>query len=199
MLMSTITWAQNNNAYLDTLIQKQNTIKNVQCSVNVHVDVPGVNMPDKKIFLKYEQGKKPVIKSNGLLMMPKKGLFGQFEELLETPYQAIFLGAKNDTLMYKLVSMDSESDWVTTDIYFSKKDYRIFFLDITTREHGSFQVYHFYGKGIFPKRTEVRFESLPAKLPLKFLGRNKADIKVSGDEKIKGKVVLTYSDVKLNS
>lgn len=188
--------AQNLDQYMDSLMHYQEQMQSVQCSVTVHVEVPGINMPDKKIFLKYEKGKKPVIKSEGLLMMPKKGLAGQFEELVNTPYQAIPLNETEDSMMVKLVSLDAKSDWVTADIHFHKKLMRIGYLDITTREHGSFKVYHTYDKEQFPIKTVVRFESLPAKLPLKFLGRNKEEFKLSGDEKIMGKVVLTYSDIR---
>lgn len=189
-------FAQDGQALLDSLLTLQQQFKGVQCSVKVHVDVPGINMPDKNIFVKYEKDKKPVIKSKGLLMLPRKGLYGQMQDLLNTPYQAILLEDDSDTLKYKIVSLDNESDWVTADIYLHKPTMHVHYLDITTREYGSFQIRHYYGQSNFPMKSIVSFESLPAKLPLKFLGRKtKEEMKLSGGDKIKGKIVLNYSEV----
>lgn len=169
----------------------------VQCSVNVHIDVPGLKMPDKKLFIRFEQNKEPVIKGDGMLLIPKKGLIGQFNEVLEANSQIIFLGNKSDTALYKVVSLDPESDWVTADIKIYRPDKRIYFMDVFTKEYGSFKVRHTYGKLILPEKSLVTFEAEAFKLPLKFLGRGTDEIPADADGKVKGKVELTYTDVQI--
>jgi hypothetical protein len=44
---------------------------------------------------------------------------------------------------------------------------------ISTRKNGEYLVCHFYGPeyGFFPERTEISFEAIPLKLPLKLMGK----------------------------
>lgn len=169
----------------------------VQCSVQVHVEVPGLKMPDKKLFIKFEEGKAPIIKGNGVLLVPKKGLLGQFNEVLAAESQVIFLGNSGDTANYKIVSLSAESDWVTADIKIYRPDKRIYYMDVFTKEFGSFKVRHSYRKSIFPTKSVVTFEAEAFKLPLKFMGRNTEELPTDENGKVSGKVTLNYSEVKL--
>jgi hypothetical protein len=170
----------------------------VQCSVDVHIEVPGLKMPDKQLFIKFAPGSKPVIKGEGMLLIPKKGLLGQFNEVLEEESQVIFLGNQGDTALYKIVSLSSESDWVTADVKIYRPDKRIYYMDIFTKEYGSFKVRHRYAETVMPSISVITFEAEAFKLPVKFLGRGNAeDLPTDEDGKVRGRVTLQYSDVKL--
>lgn len=170
----------------------------IQCSVDVQIDVPGLKMPDKQLFIKFSPDSKPVIKGEGMLLVPKKGLLGQFNEVLEEESQVIFLGNQGDTAMYKIVSLSSESDWVTADVKIYRPDRRIYFMDIFTKEYGSFKVRHQYEESVMPTTSVITFEAEAFKLPVKFLGRGNADdLPTDKDGKVRGRVTLRYSDVKL--
>jgi hypothetical protein len=169
----------------------------MQCSVQVHVDVPGLKMPDKKIFIRFEQNKAPIIKGDGMMLVPKKGLIGQFNEIFAAKSQILFLGNKSDTALYKVVSLDPESDWVTADLKIYRPDKRIYFMDVFTKEYGSFKVRHTYGNLMLPQKSIVTFEAEAFKLPLKFMGRGTDDIPTDENGKVKGTVALTYSEIQL--
>jgi hypothetical protein len=188
-------------AQTDPLLEavKENYKSNgVQCSVDVHIEVPGLKMPDKQLFIKFSPDSKPVIKGEGMMLVPKKGLLGQFNEVLEEESQVIFLGNQGDTALYKIVSLNSESDWVTADVKIYRPDKRIYFMDIFTKEYGSFKVRHRYGQTVMPTVSVITFEAEAFKLPVKFLGRGNAeDLPTDKDGKVRGRVTLQYSDVKL--
>ncbi len=179
-------------------VKKQYQSNGVQCSVNVHIEVPGLKMPDKELYISFKEGSKPVIKGEGMMLVPKKGLLGQFNEVLNEESQIIFLGNKSDTALYKIVSLSPESDWVTADVKIYRPDKRIYFMDIFTKEYGAFQVKHKYAKSIMPQTSIITFEAEAFKLPLKFLGRGNTDeIPTDSDGKVRGRVTLQYSDVQI--
>ena len=75
--------AQVSEPYIDTLIQHQLKYNNMECHVLVVVDVLGIDIPDKQVFIRLLEGEKPKIKSKGLLFFPKKGLYGQMNMLFK--------------------------------------------------------------------------------------------------------------------
>ena len=179
-----------------TAVKKAYQNNGVQCSVAVHIEVPGLKMPDKNIFVKFRPNEKPVVKGDGMMLIPKKGLIGQFNEVLDAKSQIIFLGNDADTAIYKVVSLDPESDWVTADLRICRSNKRIYFMDIFTKEYGSFQVRHRYKSQMLPTQSVISFEAEALKLPLKFMGRGDAeDIPTDANGKVKGRVILRYSDV----
>ena len=188
--------AQTNDDYLAALLLKQTAYETLSCSVGVHLEVPGVDIPDKQIYIELVKGEKPKIKAKGLLILPKKGLLGQFNNLINSKYQAIQLYNNNDTLVYKLVSLEKKSDWITADIYFTKNDSLLFKMDISTRKHGDFEISHFYDAKGFPKSTKIKFETSASKIPLKFLGRtHKTKQEDTLPDAGMGEIYLIYSNV----
>lgn len=189
--------AQNEPAIIDSLIKYHQLSKGFETQLKVEVDVPGIDMPAKEIYIKVEEGEKPKIKSKGLLIFPKKGIFGQFRKLLETSYQIIPLLSQADSVQIKLVSLEPESDWITADLIFTKSDLLIHQLILNTKENGQFIIDNFYHTSGKPDYTIVAFEILNKKLPLRFLGRQNIKPALSADETSKGKIKLTYIDFQL--
>lgn len=167
--------------------------KGFSTTVTILIDVPGIVAPPKTIDIYAENGKAPKINGKGLILLPKKGFVEQFSELLTIPVHWIFIEEKAGYQYYKLVSLDSKSDWVTADLKILSKDPRIDEINLTTRESGVFQINHFYAKGKYPERTEINFTTDKFSIPLKFLG--KADDKgaIEKDGKVQGKITLTFS------
>ena len=146
---------------LQEVLKADTTYQSISCKINVEVDVPGLNMPDKKIELSLEKGKKPKIKSKGLIILPKRGIIGQYREFLDLACQAIPMGENGDTISYKVVSLDKKTDWITVDLSITKTDTRVQNMMIATRKNGEYMVEHYYGPdaGIFPARTTISFEA----------------------------------------
>lgn len=186
--------AQPGDDHIMKLRQEQSKYESFKCTIDIHVEVPDVDIPDKQISVVLEEGKKPKIKSKGLLILPKKGLIGQFNEMIKGQYQAIKLYDKADTLVYKIVSLDKKADWVTVDVHFLKSHYQIYKMDISTYEFGEFMVYHHYGVNNILSSTEIQFETSANKLPLKFLGRSHKKTSKNTTGNPNGVIYLRYSD-----
>lgn len=195
--ISCVGMAQNdvNTESIDKLIEKYSEIIQVKCEVNINIDVEGMKIPDKQVSVEIVKDKPPKIEGKGLTLLPKKGLIGQFKELFDTPLQPIYLSRRGTNVVYKLVSLDTNSDWVTADIEFGEQSLLIFSAAITTRKHGTFYTEHEYEKGVFPSSSLITFDIEKFKVPLKFIGRNE-DVPIlekTKEKNTKGRITLTYT------
>lgn len=198
LVMLPQTRAQELPPIFNSILQRDTSYSEISCKINIQVHLPGLNMPDKEVSLFMSKTEETRIEGDGLMLIPKRGLLGQYQTIIETPCQAIALKETEDTLVYKLVSLDQVSDWVTVDFTISTHDTLVHQLDLVTRDNGVFNVIHTYGEKSFniPTQSVIRFEALPMKLPLRFIAQNdETDQIFNGDEPIDGEVVLTYSEV----
>lgn len=183
-----------------TILERDTTYDEISCKLNIQVQLPGLNMPDKEVSLFMSKTEETRIEGDGLMLIPRRGLLGQYKSIIETPCQAITLKETNDTLVYKLVSLDPVSDWITVDFTISKEDALVHQLGVVTRDNGVFNIQHVYGEEHLniPIKSVISFEALPMKLPLRFIAQNnETDQIFNGDEPIDGKVILSYSDVEV--
>jgi hypothetical protein len=181
----------------DNLKKKYSINRGFETRVTISIDVPGLTIPPKDISVFYEKGKKPQIKGKGILLLPKKGFLNQFSEVLNVEAHWILLEEKGDILRYKLVSLDPKSDWVTADLKISKSNLHIDEINLTTKEAGVFLIKHTYGKAIFPTATEISFLTNKFNIPLKFLGKSSIKNIKDKEGKVKGKIVLRFSDFRM--
>jgi hypothetical protein len=183
---------------LKTVLQADTSFLSISCNVKVILDVPGLSMPEKEISLRLEKGRKPEIKGEGITLLPKHGIIGQYRDFLEMDCQAIPVIESGDTIVYKVVSLEKRSDWTTVDMTITRSDAKIHEMLISTRKNGEYLVRHFYGEepALFPERTEVSFEAMPLKLPLKFLGKQEGiEFLADQDGPVTGRIILQYSDI----
>ncbi len=182
------------DTHIERLKEKYNRENTLKCQILVSIDVEGMKIPDKEVYVEFSEAGKPIVKGKGLSLLPKRGTLEQFRELLSTPLQAIFLSKKGNNMVYKLVSLDPSSDWITADIIFDPEKYLIYESVVNTKTHGSFSTVNEYDDQIYPSLTVVTFEAKKFKLPLKFIGSQQSgDPKARIDDNTRGKVVLRYS------
>ena len=136
----------NSNPLIDQVRDYYDIGNGLQCSVTVQIDVPGMTIPDKYVFIEILPDKAPKIKGSGLIFLPKKGLTNQFDELLGQEAHTIDMGTKGDTSIIKLVAIVPKSDWVTADLYISTELSRIEKMIIQSRENGEYTVVHTYSR-----------------------------------------------------
>ncbi len=179
---------------ISALIDKYSVEPILKCEIVVEINVEGMKIPNKTIFVDFEEGKRPKVKGKGISLLPKKGMLNQFKELFSTPMQAIFLGKKDDNFVYKLVSLDDKSKWVTADITFDVTTFQIYETTINTRKQGSFKAVHTYKDSKYPSKSIITFEVKKFKMPLKFIGR-KEEISSfpEKNENVLGQIILTYT------
>jgi hypothetical protein len=185
---------------LRKVLQTDTSYHSISCKIAIEVDVPGLNIPEKSVELNLEKGKEPKIKSKGLIILPKRGIIGQYSEFLDLACQAIPMSENGDTILYKVVSLDKKTDWVTVDVSVTQSDAKVHSMLISTRKAGEYLVRHFYGaeQTVFPEKTVISFEAMPLKLPLKFMGQqDNMDPQLDQDGPVTGKVILRYSDITL--
>lgn len=178
---------------INALIDQYTVNSNLKCNIKIKIEIEGMHIPDKKIYAEFNNDKKPIIKGEGLTLFPKKGTISQFSELLSSPLQAIYLSKIKDNLVYKLVSLDQESDWITADIIFNDQTYLIYESTVNTRKYGTFNTVNVYKDQIYPSKSIITFEVKKFKIPLKFVGREQSTSSYPNkNEKTKGKIILFY-------
>ncbi|MDB4582816.1 hypothetical protein N9164_06665 [Draconibacterium sp.] len=179
-------------------LQKRYEIQNgFKSIVKIKLDVPGIVAPEKTIEIYGENGKQMKIKGDGLILLPKRGFVKQFSELLTIPVHWILLENYEDFVIYKLVSLDSKSDWVTADIKIYIPDPRIDEMTLTTRESGVFFIKHFYDSGKYPIRSEINFVTDKLSIPLKFMGKSDFSEVKDSTGRVNGNVFLEFTNFEL--
>ena len=180
--------------HIEALIRQYGEERSLKCEILVQVDVEGMQIPDKRIYVEFEKDQKPKVKGEGLSLLPKKGTVDQFRQLLTSPMQAIFLSRKGGNMIYKLVALDPESDWITADIIFDEERHLIYESTVSTKKFGTFHALHSYDGRIYPSRSVVTFDVKRFSLPLKFIGREHAvEDKGSDRENVQGRVTMEYT------
>ncbi|MEN8123930.1 MAG: hypothetical protein ABFR32_02285 [Bacteroidota bacterium] len=189
-------FAQNkHDEKINALIDQYTADHELKCEIIVKIEIEGMHIPDKKIYTEFKKDEKPIIKGEGLTLFPKKGTMNQFNELLSSPLQAIFLSKIKDNLVYKLVSLDQNSDWITADIIFNEQTNLIYESTVNTRKFGTFHTVNSYNDQIYPSKSTITFDIKKIKIPLKFVGREQSVSNYSDqneDEEVKGKIILLY-------
>ena len=180
---------------INALAEKYTKDQQVNCEILIKTDVEGMVVPDKVIKVGFRENGKMEVKGKGIALLPKKGMINQFKELLSSPFQAIYLSKRKNNLVYKLVSLDQNSDWITADIEFDEQTLLIYKSVINTRKFGAFHIEHTYSNGyMFPETSVIMFNAKKFKMPLKFIGRTEGvPADQSRDEEIQGKVTLQYT------
>ncbi len=182
------------DAVIEKLMQKYADQKKITCFIKVKIDVEGIKIPEKEVYVEFDKENKIVVKGEGLALVPKKGTVNQIFDFFNSPFQSIFLGKEGDRLVYKLVSLDQKKDWITADIKFLENELQILESVVNTKEHGTFRTVNQYVDNNFPTKSEIIFEVKKFKLPLKFIGREqRANNFPENDEKTMGKITLNYT------
>ncbi|VAV86026.1 Beta-galactosidase [hydrothermal vent metagenome] len=185
-----------NDENIEKLIKKYGVKPEFQCEIVVNIEVEGMSIPNKKIIVDFKKGDKPKVKGEGLALLPKKGTIDQLSTLLTTPLQAIYLSKVKNNLVYKLVSLDQKSDWITADVFFGEDDFIIYKLIVNTRKFGTFYTVNSYEdkSNIYPSKSVITFDIKKFKIPLKFIGRQEnVSKKPNKEENVQGKITLYYT------
>lgn len=180
--------------YILGLKSKYNVDIDLKCEIRVSINVEGMVIPDKEVYVEFSKDGKTRVQGKGLSLLPKRGTVEQFKTLLTTPMQAIFLSKRGENLVYKLVSLDPSADWITADIVLDPEALLIYESIVNTRKHGTFTTVNQYDSGDYPSRTEVSFEVKKFNLPLKFIGSEQSkESSKDANEEVNGTVILEYN------
>jgi hypothetical protein len=182
-----------NDEHILRLKSKYDVDIDLKCEILVSIDVDGMVIPDKEVYVEFSKDGKTQVQGKGLSLLPKRGTVEQFKTLLTTPMQAIYLSQRGENRVYKLVALDPSADWITADIVIDPDKLLIYESVVNTRKHGTFTTVNQYDSGAYPSRTEVSFEVKKFNLPLKFIGGEQSDESAKdSDKEVHGTVILEY-------
>ena len=181
-------------SYLNQVIERYQIPNGFKSTVQVRIDIPGLIAPPKTIEIYAEKGKKPKIKGDGLILLPKKGFVEQFNDLLTSPGHWILLNSSGEYENFKLVSLDPKSEWITADIKFFKPDPRIEELNLTTRDTGEYLIKYSYNETSYPVKSEISFEPDRLNIPLKFMGKSDLSEIKDSNGKVGGKIYVVFEN-----
>lgn len=182
------------------------SIQSFSAAINLHVDIPFIQMPDKEAVVDFNKGENLKIQSEGFTLIPKRGLDLSFRELFEYPFIAVARGeVTTDTKRlhsYSILPTNDIADFSVATLHIDLQTRRIVWAEISTKKDGTYilQLKYPSSKAILPTRLEVSFEMDRIRIPLNFAGK---DVEVDRkkmretDQKA-GKIILDleYSTIK---
>ncbi|MGB5236446.1 MAG: hypothetical protein WBM43_02775 [Flavobacteriaceae bacterium] len=193
--------AQKQDSLLISLQAKLDSLDSFEATVHLNVDIEHVNMPAKTARIRFEKGKKLEIDSESFIMVPKKGLDFNLEELFRYPYIALRTGQLkiqgHDCEVFRVIPESPKADFSIATLMVDPKAIRLVRSEISTRKNGEFTVEYSYDSptNALPSEVVVILSVSDIRIPLRFLAKN-ADIdqkSLQADER-QGKISILFED-----
>jgi outer membrane lipoprotein-sorting protein len=194
------------NALLAALKRKYSGIKDYTVDARILVDVWFLNMPEKKAKLYYKYPDKVHVETKGFALLPKRAASFDPGSFIGNKFTAVFIRNEkwgNSTIdVIKTIPNDVNSDVILSTFWIDEKKLEIRKLEINSKTGGTFQVELEYNNLPFdlPVKLNVAFDVKEMNMPKTFTGEiPKMDKSAGGKEGKKGKVVITYSNYRVNT
>ncbi|PJA98432.1 MAG: hypothetical protein CO128_07425 [Ignavibacteriales bacterium CG_4_9_14_3_um_filter_30_11] len=207
-IFTSFTNAQSKNPddIIKNLKKEFEKVKNYQVNVKIKVDATMIKMPEMKAEFYFKQPDKTFVKSTSFAMIPKQGVNFSPVSYLKGEYTAVFARNENvngrELSVVKIIPNKEDNEILLTTMWVDQVKNVIRKIESTTKENGTFNVEFNFDENLdYPLPSNIIFSfnlnkiGLQAKLEDK-LKRKKGKRDISG---MKGKVVLTYSDYKVNT
>ena len=207
LVFSTISFSQNDDPKLiiEGIKNEFSKVKDYIVNVNVKIEASMLKVPEMKAQFFFKQPDKTKVKSESFAMIPKQGLNVSPVSYLKGEYTSVF--ARNETIdgrelaVLKIIPLKEESDVLLTTVWVDKTRNVVRKLKSSTKGSGTINVNFNYDENFdYPLPSKIIFsfnldeKGVPKDSTKK--KRRKGRRFVSG---IKGKVILTYSDYKVNT
>jgi len=185
---------------LKDVLKKSEEVKSFEADVDIDVDVDFIRIPVKKGRVFYKSPDRFRFRATGFVLVPKKGLNFNVQEILASNHAAIYVGDDSANHKIKIVPMDDQANFLLATAFVDKSAPRINRLEVTTQGQGNYVLLFEYDGSLpfaIPAVTRIKFEINQIDIPLKFIGNLKVDKKKMG-EKSSGTVTLRYSNFVIN-
>ncbi|MFW5656125.1 MAG: LolA family protein [Bacteroidota bacterium] len=191
-------------ALVDALKEKMMEVVRYEANVTIQVDVDFINIKERQARVTFQQPDQFDLKTTGFTLLPRKGAEMEYLQLLYGNHTALY--EKEDTVgghetsVVKIIPMTDETDIILAQIWIQKDNPRLLKMNTFTKSNGSFTMRFFYADHPFdmPDKIEITFDIKSFMLPASLSGDLKALEKKITEEKTQGKVILTYSDYRVN-
>jgi len=207
-IFTSITTAQSKNAneIINNLKIEFEKVKDYQVNVKIKIDATMIKMPEMKAEFYFKQPDKTFVKSTSFAMIPKQGVNFSPVSYLKGEYTAVYARNENvdgrELSVLKIIPNKEDSEILLTTMWVDQEKNVIRKVESTTKESGTFNLDFIYEEQMnYPLPSNIIFSFNLAKMGLPENPEDKPKRKkgrrdISG---MKGKVVLTYSDYKVNS
>ena len=156
--------AQDAQSLLKSVGRNMDNILRFEADALIKVDVDFISIQDRKIKVRFESPDKFTFESEGLALLPKKGLQMDYLQLLKAKYTAIDVGEEvvNNlkTRMIKVIPEAEDSEVILAQLWIDPLLSRIMKMKTYTRKSGSYVIDFEYDVDSMPLpgRLTVSFE-----------------------------------------
>lgn len=198
--------AQSNNP--DEIIKKLKVeferVKDYQADVTIKVNASMLKMPVMKAVFSFKQPDKTHIETNSFAMIPKQGVNFSPVSFLSGKYNLIFARKENidgrELTVIKIIPLNEDSGVLLTTIWVDQVKKVIRKLESTTKTSGTFNIdFNYDEKMEYPLPSKIIFSFNLDKMGLPQNQKDKSKRRRRRISGIKGKVILTYSNYKVNT
>ncbi|MGK9475635.1 LolA family protein [Melioribacter sp. OK-6-Me] len=188
------------NEILNKVVEKFERVKDYEVDLTITTDLQMVKMPEMKLKIFFKQPDKLKISSKGFAMVPKDGVNLNPLKFLKGDYSTVYVKNEKDEEdekinldVIKIIPLSDTADYILSTIWVDRENHLVKKLESVTRRGINVTSKFYY------KNTSY---ALPSKVVIN-LNEGSADKSKKEEEKsfrqsLSGKVVLTYSDYKIN-
>lgn len=184
-------------------------IEDYQVNVNINVDIEFIKVPQTNAKIYFKKPDKIKLESDGFAMLPKEGLNFSPNSLLQKKYTAIYeqdveLEGFNTSIV-KVIPLGDQGDVILTTLWIDQKAKVIRKVESTTKTNGTFNIDLNYNPNLkypLPDKMVFSFNLDKLSLPTSITGEQSDELSTKNekrrDSRTKGKVIVNYSDYKIN-
>jgi len=207
-ILSVTVYAQSKDAtkILNAVKVRFDKVKDYQADVIAKLDMEFVKVPESNATVYFKQPDKFKIVPKGFSMIPKQSMNFSPAQLLKGDYTAVFVRsdvldkAKMDVI--KIIPNADTSEVILSTMWIDQAQSIIRKVETTTKRGGTVITEFSYEANSIPLPSELRFSFNMGDVKLPDVANNKdgGNQKSGGARptKIKGSVVMTYSNYKIN-
>lgn len=196
----------NANAVIDSIKNRFEQILDYQVDIKVCIDVDFINIPDKEATIYFKKPDKLKYKSDGFIMLPKKGLDFSIDNFLKYEYSAIYIGSEEIenkiASVIKIIPHVDNDEFILATLWVDTLSNQVIKIQANTKDKGSYTLLLTYtdSKDILPQKTVVLFELSQFHIPFEFIFDKNPDLfnRKEKEEITNGSVTIIYSNYKIN-
>ena len=202
---SVVTAQSNNpNEIIENLKSEFERVKDYQADVTIKVNASMLKMPVMKAVFSFKQPDKTHIETNSFAMIPKQGVNFSPVSFLSGKYTLVFARKENidgrELFVIKIIPLNEDSGVLLTTIWVDRLKNVVRKLESTTKGSGTFNVDFSYDEDMdYPLPSKIIFSFNLDKMGLPQNQKDKSKRRRRRISGIKGKVILTYSNYKVNT
>ena len=194
---------------INKVVTNFNIVKDYQVDVNIKIDVEFLKVPETKAKIYFKQPDKVHLEAEGFAMLPRKGMEFSPSSLLKKDYTAIYEqdvdlnGFK--TSIVKVIPTGDHGDVILSTLWIDQKKQIIRKVESTTKTNGTFTIdFSYDNKFIYPLPVKIIFSfnldkmNIPATISGETETEKPDKKNISSDSRTKGKVIVNYSNYKVN-